>query len=573
MPRDSGRSEFATLVSIAIVIALLYFAREFLIPVSLAALLGFLLNPLLRRLEDLGVPRAIGVIGISLALLSAAAAAAWFISTEVSGLIAGLPDFKATFAEKLRALRGPLRSLADGLGWIDQLGKELDPAAGRSQAPKVEIVEPGGLPLLGRWLTPLLGPLGTAGIVAVLAIFMLSQSDLPKRIVSWLALGDSRLSPRAVDEAGALVSGFLGRQALVCLLQGVAVGVGLGLIGVPGALVFAFISALLRSIPYFGPTTAAALPIAFSAAAFHGFEMTLWTAGFFVCWELFSNNVLDPHVLGRGAGLTPFGVILSATFWAWLWGAPGLFLAIPLTACLTVVGRYVPQLAFLPALLSHDPIAPPSTQLYERLMNHDAQESAALLRHAAAEGDLVRFSDSLVLPMLVKLSSEREAGRVTRLEVVQALRRLRALLAELLATVPIETVTPAARALRVEELRSSALDRFARDWIATVLERCGFQVLEAGRARGEAATLVLASVSERAPIEAASSARISSRVRGRDALLLAAASDVRGLTLEPSVPILPSCAALVAALTPAPIARAQPAAEAVEPGEPKRHTH
>jgi predicted PurR-regulated permease PerM len=156
---------------------------------------------------------------------------------------------------------------------------------------------------------------------------MLVQSDLPKRISALFALRGSRISPRALGEAGQLVSGFLVRQALVCGLQGVIVTIGLALIGVPGALLFGSLSALLRSIPYFGPTTAAALPILFCLAAFPGFEMALWTSGFFACLELFTNNVLDPRVLGQGAGLSPFGVILSATFWAWLWGPVGLFVA------------------------------------------------------------------------------------------------------------------------------------------------------------------------------------------------------------------------------------------------------
>lgn len=321
-----ARSGFATIAAVAAVGAVLYFARDFLIPVALAALLVFLLSPVVSRLERFGVPRAAGVALVALAILSAAALASFFIAGEVADLVGGLPNFKATFLEKLRTLRGPVRSLADALGWIDRLSKEIDPAAGQGQAAQVQIVEkPSAFSALSRFLSPLLPVLGTAGVVGVLALFMLVQSDLPKRIIALLALRDSRLSPRALDEAGELVSRFLGRQALACLFQGAVVWLGLWAIGVPGAFLFGFISAILRSIPYFGPATAAALPIAFCLAAFRGFEMALWTVGFFVCLELFTNNVLDPRVLGRGAGLTPFGVILSASFWAWLWGPRGCF--------------------------------------------------------------------------------------------------------------------------------------------------------------------------------------------------------------------------------------------------------
>jgi predicted PurR-regulated permease PerM len=561
MAREAdARSDFATIAAIAAVGALLYFARDFLIPVALAALLVFLLSPVVKRLERIGVPRVAGVAAVALAILSAVALALWFISGEVTELVGSLPDFKATFLEKLRTLRGPVRSLADALGWIDRLSKEIDPAAGQGQAPQVQIVEkPSAFSALSRFVSPLLPVLGTAGVVAVLAIFMLVQSDLPKRIIALLALRDSRLSPRALDEAGELVSRFLGRQALACLFQGVVVWIGLWIIGVPGSFVFGFISAILRSIPYFGPATAAALPIAFCLAAFHGFKMTLWTVGFFVGLELFTSNVLDPRVLGRGAGLTPFGVILSASFWAWLWGAPGLFLAIPLTACLTVVGRYVPQLAFLPALLGHDSVATPAARLYERLATRDDDEAAALLRHAAKDGDLVELSDALVLPLLAHLFAEREAGRCSRADLVRCLRRLRELLAERIASVPVVQRTGPARCLRIEELRASGLDRFARDWIATVLERCGFGVLEQGRSGSavtpsdEVAMLVLTGVGHRAIVEALGSVRNRERVRGRDAVLLAAASEARRLTSTAGVPIVVSCAMLVASLSPAPI--------------------
>jgi len=566
-----ARSGFATIASIAIVGWVLYFARDFLIPVALAALLGFLLNPIVKRIERIGVPRAAGVFLIALAVVSAAALASWFVAREVTDLVASLPDFKATLIEKLSTLRGPVRSFADALGWIDRLSKEINPAPTHGQASQVEIVEKANaFSALGRFVSPLLGVLGTAGVVAVLAIFMLVQSDLPKRIVALLALRDSRVSSHALDEAGQLVSGFLGRQALACLFQGVVVWLGLWLIGVPGAFLFGFISAILRSIPYFGPATAAALPIAFCLAAFRGFEMTLWTVGFFVCLELFTNNVLDPRLLGRGAGLTPFGVIFSAMFWAWLWGPPGLVLAIPLTACLTVVGRYVPQLAFLPALLAHGSVVTPSARLYERLAARDDDEVAALLRHAAEDGDLVEISDTLVLPMLAQLASEREAGRCSRADLVRCLRRLRELLAELIASVPVSQRTGPARALWIEELRASAIDRFARDWIATVLERCGFAVLErtddrgAATATGDHATLVLTGVGQRAIFEALSPSLRLERVRGRDAILLAAATDVRGLTRAAGAPIVGSCAMLVSSLAAAPIARSESAGEPLE---------
>jgi hypothetical protein len=193
------------------------------------------------------------------------------------------------------------------------------------------------------------------------------------------------------------------------------------------------------------------------------------------------------------------------------------------------------------------------------------------LRHAAKDGDLVDLSDALVLPLLAHLSAEREAGRCSRAEVVRCLRRLRELLAERIASVPVAQRTGPPRRVRIEELRVSGIDRFARDWVATVLERCGFGVLEPKRsgsaliASDEEATLVLTGVGERAVVEALSSARNRERVRGREAVLLAAGAVARRLTWSPSVSIVVSCATLVASLSPTPIAGNSEPLEALAP--------
>jgi hypothetical protein len=296
-------------------------------------------------------------------------------------------------------------------------------------------------------------------------------------------------------------------------------------------------------------------------AAFPGFEMALWTAGFFICLELFTNNVLDPRVLGEGAGLSPFGVILAATFWAWLWGPAGLFVAIPLTACFVVVGRYVPQLAFVPAFLARDLAVPPARQLYERLVAREADEAAALLRHGHTEGDLVELSDELVLPMLATLAAERDANRCTRADQLRCLHLLRDLLAELVASVPVPANGAAQRVPGVEELRGSLIDRFARDWIATVLERAGFAVVPN---REAAPAVVFAVVGEHGLEDALRSPRTAARLRGREALVIAASQASTGTAQVGAVPVVRSCAALLSALAPA-FARSERPSDMLEP--------
>ena len=553
MSGGEARSGFLAAASVAIVGAALYFARDFLLPLSLAVLLAFVLHPMLRRLERWGLPRAAGVILIAFLLAAIAGVAVWLVGREVSDLTAGVSEFRGNLVLKLRALRGPIRSFADAMGWIDQLSKEMDPAHGQGAAPQVEVVQPQTpVSALMRFGTPVLGTLGVLGVVMMLTLFLLLQRDLPQRLASFLQQRDSRISPRALEEAGQVVTGYLLRQGLVCLLQGVIVALGLTLIGVPGALLFGFLSAILRSIPYFGPTTAAALPIAFCLVAFKGWEMALYSLAFFLALELFTNNVLDPRVLGRGAGLSPLGVILAASFWAWLWGPAGLLVATPLTACLAVAGRYVPQLAFLPALLGHAQMLSPCERFYERLLARDRAEAEILLRHTARELDGLELSDALVLPVLVRLARERSDGLRSGSEVVRMLRTFRDLLVEAIAVTPAPAVRPSnGKPVRIVQLRAGALDRFARDWIANVLEQRGFRVRERRKSAPEdthALLLFIAPVGERG-LRLSARARLAERADSQRAVLLVS-EEARELGNVGGLQLVRSTVALIAALAP-----------------------
>jgi hypothetical protein len=194
------------------------------------------------------------------------------------------------------------------------------------------------------------------------------------------------------------------------------------------------LSAVLRFVPYFGPWVAAACPILLALAAFPGWSMPLVTVAFFIVLELISNNVLEPWLYGSSAGLSPFGVIFSAVFWTWLWGIPGLLLAMPITVCLVVAGRYVRGLEYFPVLLGDRPALLPDVRLYQRLLALDLDEGAAVLAKAADDGSLEEMSDSVVLPALRRLASDDQLDLVSDPVSAGVRDRLEELLDDLLAT-------------------------------------------------------------------------------------------------------------------------------------------
>jgi hypothetical protein len=243
---------------------------------------------------------------------------------------------------------------------------------------------------------------------------------------------DLMLTTHAVDDAMQRVSRYLGMQSLLCVIHGLAVGIGLAAIGVPGAVLWGALSTVLRFLPYLGPWIAAAGPILLALAAFPGWSVPLLTVGLFVVLELISNNVLEPWLYGSSAGLSPFAVVFSAIFWTSLWGIPGLLLATPLTVCLVVAGRYVRGLEYFDVMLGDRPALPPHIRLYQRLLASDFVEGAAVLAKAAEDAPLEAVSDGVVLPMLRRLASDDQLDVVTDPMSAGVRERLEELLDDLL---------------------------------------------------------------------------------------------------------------------------------------------
>jgi predicted PurR-regulated permease PerM len=427
------RANLGALIAILLAIAALYFGRSILIPLALAMLVTFLLAPLVSRLEAIGLGRTLSVVVLLVMGVAAAGGLGWVAAHEASVLADDLPQYRSNLRAKVSDLRGPLGSISGAAEEINELGEAIDRQEG-APPPQVEVVEPPGvLGRAGELLSQVAIPLGTAGLVAVLALFMLlEREELRDRMLWLIGSQDLMLTTHAVDEAMQRVSRYLGMQSLLCGIHGLAVGIGLAVIGVPGAVMWGAFSTVLRFLPYFGPWIAAAGPILLALAAFPGWSMPLLTAGLFVVLELISNNVLEPWLYGSSAGMSPFAVIFSAVFWTSLWGIPGLLLATPLTVCLVVAGRYVRGLEYFDVLLGDRPALPPDVRLYQRLLASDFAEAAALLAKAAGEGPFEPASDGVVLPMLRRLANDDQRDAVPDPTSAGVRQRLEDLLDDLL---------------------------------------------------------------------------------------------------------------------------------------------
>jgi predicted PurR-regulated permease PerM len=427
------------LVAAALLVAALYFGRDILIPLALACLLGFVLNPPVQRLKRWGLPRAAAVSLVLAACLALLAVAAVGLAGQVRALSAEVPVYRDNVERKVRDLRQRWSApgmLSAALQTIETVKKEVERPADVDNNPAT--VEPAPPPVLQveqrpkpwqelqAWFAAAGGPLATAGIVLVfLFLVLLDRQDLRDRMLRLLG-GNLHRSTDAMNEAGTRISRYLTMQLAVNLLYGVPMAAGLWLIGVPGAVVWGALAAVMRFMPYVGPLVSAVFPLALAFAVDPGWNLVLWTLALIVALELVSNNVVEPWLYGASTGLSAMSLLVSASFWTVLWGPIGLVMATPLTVCLLVIGRHLPALHFLDVLLGSRPALDLPTRLYQRLLADDAEEAIELAVDTAQAEGVTAFYHRAGVPALRQASDDHEhlATAEHRLRVVAGMEEL-----------------------------------------------------------------------------------------------------------------------------------------------------
>ena len=421
-------SPILTAGGIVLAIGALYFGRDIFIPFALAVLLSFALTPLVTWLRRLKLPRiAAALVAVTLAFILIVGIA-YVVGRQLVQLADNLPTYQTTISQKIRSLQqsAPGGGVVERVtSTIEDLGKEISGEDKKPQAPQsglgtapaaqepitVRLESPQAKPLeiIQTIVGPLLAPLATAGLVVIFVIFvLLEREDLRDRFIKLAGAGDLQKSTQAINDAAARVSRYLLMQLVVNLTYGIPIGIALYFIGVPNAVLWGLLAAVLRFVPYLGPFLAALFPIALAIAVDPGWTMLFWVVGLFLAAELISNNVIEPWLYGSSTGLSSLAIIMAAIFWTTLWGPVGLFLATPLTVCLVVIGRYVPQLEFLGILLGSDPVLAPEERLYQRLLAGNLEEAVEIAEDYVDECSSRQFYDSVAIPALRLAENDRQ---------------------------------------------------------------------------------------------------------------------------------------------------------------------
>jgi hypothetical protein len=305
--------------------------------------------------------------------------------------------------------------------WTRSNGESNPGAPLVDDQPPREVVVKDGDSGLGA-VEVVLGPATEAGLVFLFTLFLLNQyKDIRDRIVRVFGTTHMSETSSAISDAGDRLSDLFLAQTALNAGFGIFVGCALYLIGVPNAVLWGAVTFVMRFVPYIGSYVSALPPIVLSLAVDPGWTMPIATIALFGIGEPVMGQIVEPFFLGKRVGLSPFAMVLSASFWALVWGPIGLVLAAPLTMIVLVIGRHIPTLEFLAVLLGDEPPLSPEQELYHRLLSGDVVLALDALEDAKEESGSLAMVDSIVLPALRLAAMDQrreqlEPGAIKQLE-------------------------------------------------------------------------------------------------------------------------------------------------------------
>jgi predicted PurR-regulated permease PerM len=415
-------SRLLTLIAVVVVIVGLYFGRQVLIPLALAVVLSFLLTPVVCLLEKCRLGRVPSVLIVLVLSFILAATVGWIVTGQLMNIVDEFPSYKSNIQDKIQALHIPHGSgLKDASNTVTELSNELSAASeaagdkktgksanGRPIAVQMTQAPTNAPQYLRAIVGPLTGVFETSAMVIVFTLFMLvKREDLRNRVIRLAGQNQLNIVTQALDDASRRLSRYLLLQFLMNAVYGVIFGSGLYWIGVPHALLWGVLGGLLRFVPYVGTPIAAAFPIALAMAVFPGWNQVGIIVGLFVVLEVVIANLIEPWLYGAHTGISSLAILVAAVFWAILWGPVGLILSTPLTVCLILMGRYVPQLSFLEVLLGDEAVLPVEAHFYQRLLALDQDEARDITDAYLKEQTIANFYDSVLIPVLTLAEQDR----------------------------------------------------------------------------------------------------------------------------------------------------------------------
>ncbi|CAN5323695.1 AI-2E family transporter [soil metagenome] len=416
-PWQNAIMTLSAVVTTAIIFAFLYVGRVVLIPIAMAIFFTYVLSPVIKFLHRRGLGRTLAVS------LTVSAAVLLFLGTSflITRQLASLMETVAANRESLKVKVTTLRATILGANdspltlMLDDFEKLFNPTPNNpNQSVVLEPRQSAWTPGLTSIVGPATEAFAQAGFSFILVVFMLlSKTDIADRALR--LLGDNRMTAatRAMSDASERLSRYLFRQFIVNITFGLGIAALLYVIGLNYSLLWGFLIAVMRYVPYIGTWIGVIPPALFAFATGEDWSLAIQTVVIIVGLELVVNNFLEPRIYGHSLGLSVVAQLISAALWSFLWGPVGLILSSPISTCLLVLGRHAPPFRFFEILLGTEPALTPAQSLFQRLAAKDQDEALRTLQQSLKDNDPESVFDAVLLPALIQLKTSRLAGQLT----------------------------------------------------------------------------------------------------------------------------------------------------------------
>ena len=355
-PAAAGPTSKPTPVQIVLLvlggIAFLYFARPVVLPVFLACVGGMTLKPLIRWLSYCHLTPALSAALVLVFLVSAAGVGFFELGRPAMTWMNEVPQHMTDLRQRVQTIFPRMSRFSKAAAAVNNLGAtEEEKREQQEKAPTVEVKDSRGTSSILNWTGTFLAGLGET---LVLLYLLLASGDLflQKLVHVMPTLHDKKRAVEISREIQQNISNYLFSVSLINVALGGLVSGGLYWLGVPNAVMWGMLAALLNFVPYFGPVAGVILLGVVGLLTFDTLLLGLLPPAWYLLLHLLEANLITPVVLGRRFTLNPVVIFVSLIFWTWLWGVPGALLSVPILVSIKVVCDHVPTLSAVSELLT-----------------------------------------------------------------------------------------------------------------------------------------------------------------------------------------------------------------------------
>ncbi len=330
----------------------LYFARDFMIPIAAAIILNLVFAPIVRTLSRKRIPSAVTGGLVILMIVAALSAGIVTLSGAASGWLNRAPKVLTQLDRKLKDIKRPVEQVKKASEQVEALANAS--GTGR-RAPNRDVVV-NSPNFLKQMVGTMQAVMIQLGVTIVLLFFLLASGDVFKfkLVTAMPRLSEKKRALSIWRDVEQDVSVYLRTITIINASLGVVIGLGLYAIGLPNALLWGVMAALLNFIPYIGALVGLSVVSVVAIITFDPLSHAMIAPLVYAASNLTESQFVTPSILGKRLSLNPVVVFVSVIFWGWLWGMPGAMMAVPMLIIVSAVCTNFPTLHIFAGFLTRE---------------------------------------------------------------------------------------------------------------------------------------------------------------------------------------------------------------------------